>query len=295
MSDAPELNISRDIKRYHKNDSRSITAQVRKEKETELEQYQSFHDKTVSWEDEVILCVEMVQCKMGICVLDMQQETLQVLNQDIIITINTDTTENQEGIQGHYTDEVNLILECLIKENEPSIVIVSSRIEEATYAHMKELAADGEFELQMQTQEKFKSQFFVQVWRRFQDVCNIIEIEGFKLLDQLVSNSSNQITSMAVSCLIRMTEKYQPTENELLGALHFFEIISKVSQLLLKDRMFLDEDTISALQIFNSIKITGHDKMIKNGCFSIFQLLDHTTTDLSRRTLKASLVSVPTI
>ena len=85
-----------------------------------------------------------------------------------------------------------------------------------------------------------------------------------------------------MNCLFETVKNYTILEGQALDEDYsFFQLFHHLEQLLLKDKVFLDEDTLHSLKIFPSVEKTGHDKLIKDGCFSVFELLNHTTSELS--------------
>lgn len=245
---------------------------------------------TSELEDQTILCVELLSTKLGLCVLDLPEQTLKVLNEDIEFTYSGNNTaapgmDSSNFSPIDYEYELNSLLESLIREHNPSLVFVSSKIEVFAYDMLKDLAAELEFRLQMRAQEYFRKEVFTSSWNLFQDEAPLIFIEGFTLLDELPTQRLSLATLMALSCVVKSIESNIVTENESFSPTRFFDQISKVEQIVMKDRLFIDEDALSALQIFDSPELSGHDRLIKNGCFSIYQLLSLNSSDASKKLL----------
>ncbi|CAH01785.1 MutS family protein MSH5 [Kluyveromyces lactis] len=265
-------------------DSNATEIPAEGENRNVLEKYadETMHEQSINWENEVVFCLELQQSKLGISLLDINQETLSVLNQDIIV--NARSSENM--------NEVNLILENLILENEPSVVLCSSRLGEVIYENLKFLSIERSFRLQMQSHDKFKVEYFVQHWNNFQESQQLIDIQGFQILDQLGTNKAAKVTTMSLSCLIKSMDHFSAVDFDECEMFNFFEKVNIVRQLMLKDRLFLDDDTLAALHIFKPIQIPGHFcEITKTGYSSVFDLLNHTTSELGKRLLKSWLAS----
>ncbi|AET41376.1 MutS family protein MSH5 Ecym_8081 [Eremothecium cymbalariae DBVPG len=110
----------------------------------------------------------------------------------------------------------------------------------------------------------------------------------FAILNDLLQNPSLSATANSINCLLTYIERegyWLPQEGT------YFDSILNVESLDFKNKMFLDDDTFHSLQIFPPYESSANDSISKNAHLSIFELLDHTTTQTSKRLLKSWLLS----
>ncbi|CDO93269.1 unnamed protein product [Kluyveromyces dobzhanskii CBS 2104] len=240
----------------------------------------TMHEQSIDWDNEAVLCVQVYQSRIGICLLDCQREELSILSQDLSFKGNDPNHEN----------EANLIIENLILQNKPSVVFCSSMIDESIYESLNMLQTECNFEIRMQSHDKFKTQHFCHVWRSFQENNPVIDIEGFQILDELSSNRAMEVTAMALSCLMKSMDSFNSRFSENSATSQFFEKISKVEQLMLKDHMFLDEDSLVALNVFKPLQLPSHlNKNVRVGFSSVFELLGNNCSTLGKDLIKTWL------
>ncbi len=214
----------------------------------------SLREESFDWENDVILCLELSQTNLGIVIYDFERESLLVLSQDITVKNNDSQTS---------CSEINMILEGLINENRPTVLVCSSNMGGSLFEHLTYLSHSYDFRIQMQPRDKFKIQYFFQAWIAFQEENAIIEIQGFQILDHICSSDKLiELTSTALGCIIKSMEHHsfmsladEGNENNNNCLPNFFSRVTKVEQLLLKDRVFLDQEALEALQIFRPIRI----------------------------------------
>ncbi|KAG0685273.1 MutS protein msh5 [Kluyveromyces marxianus] len=251
----------------------------------------SLREERFDWENDVILCLELSQTNLGIAVYDFERESLLVLSQDITVKNNDSQTS---------CSEINMILEGLINENRPTVLVCSSSIGGSLFEHLTYLSHTYDFRIQMQPRDKFKIQYFFQAWIAFQEANAIIEIQGFQILDHICSSDKLiELTSTALGCIIKTMEHHsfmnladEGNENNNNCLPNFFRRVTKVEQLLLKDRVFLDQEALEALQIFRPIEnMSSSGKNTKNNASCIFDLLNYTTSEVGKSLLKKWLVS----
>ena len=251
----------------------------------------SLREESFDWENDVILCLELSQTNLGIAVYDFERESLLVLSQDITVKNNDSQTS---------CSEINMILEGLINENRPTVLVCSSNIGGSLFEHLTYLSHTYDFRIQMQPRDKFKIQYFFQAWIAFQEANAIIEIQGFQTLDHICSSDKLiELTSTALGCIIKTMEHHsfmnladEGNENNNNCLPNFFRRVTKVEQLLLKDRVFLDQEALEALQIFRPIEnMSSSGKNTKNNASCIFDLLNYTTSEVGKSLLKKWLVS----
>lgn len=87
-------------------------------------------DITVDYETEIIICIEVNMRKLGASIYDCRSKTLRVLNQDYILNVSIDSTDVEDCSPGKFVDEINMVLESLILANNPTLCLVSTRLEE---------------------------------------------------------------------------------------------------------------------------------------------------------------------
>lgn len=147
--------------------------------------------------------------------------------------------------------------------------------------------------LELQSIDKFRKCHFANALKNYYEKDNSFDIpHAFSIFNELITSSSTSITCSSMNCLFETVKNYTILEGQALDEDYsFFQLFHHLEQLLLKDKVFLDEDTLHSLKIFPSVEKTGHDKLIKDGCFSVFELLNHTTSELSKNLLKSWLVS----
>lgn len=251
----------------------------------------SLREESFDWENDVILCLELSQTNLGIVIYDFERESLLVLSQDITVKNNDSQTS---------CSEINMILEGLINENRPTVLVCSSNMGGSLFEHLTYLSHSYDFRIQMQPRDKFKIQYFFQAWIAFQEENAIIEIQGFQILDHICSSDKLiELTSTALGCIIKSMEHHsfmsladEGNENNNNCLPNFFSRVTKVEQLLLKDRVFLDQEALEALQIFRPIEnMSSSGKNTKNNASCIFDLLNYTTSEVGKSLLKKWLVS----
>lgn len=243
----------------------------------------------------VIICFEISKGRFGAALLDCHTRTLKVLSQDYILNVTTDSTQDPYGAPcGRYVDEVNMITESLITEAKPTVCLLSAKLEEASYNFIEDLCKKMNCQVEVQPRQNFKNDGELKLLKT-------TNYKDLTLLNDLILNdTSNATTAGTVCCILTKLKKYVDADmsalnssaNIIVGRLLCENtFISHFESLQLKDRVFLDEDTLFSLNIFPRTQSIGHDKLVKNGCLSIFELLNHTSSELGRRLLKSWLVS----
>ncbi|CCF56394.1 hypothetical protein KAFR_0B00960 [Kazachstania africana CBS 2517] len=253
-------------------------------------------DDTFDFTDEVVLCVEVSGAKLGCSLLVSHIKTLKVLNQDYKLNVEASLNRSNDGIvEGRFADEINSILESLLLENNPTLCLVSSRLDECCYSFLRGKCERLHCKLSIQSIETFKSVEELKLLR-------LATFADQSLLSDLLLNSKSttHCTTKTAACIVNIYKQctnYNDVDlnrnrSVVIGRSDDSDsLINHVKQLDLNERMFIDEDTLSSLLIFPTLKKTGQDKMIEDGCFSIYDLLNHTSSNLSRKILKSWLAS----
>lgn len=255
----------------------------------------SLEDDGLDLQEAVIICFEVIKGKFGAALLDCHTRTLKVLNQDYILNVTTDSTQQLHGAPcGRYVDEVNMITESLITEAKPTVCLLSARLEEASYNFIESICKKMNCQVELQPSQSFKNG----------GELKLLKTSNYKdltlLNDLILNDTSNATTAGTVSCILTKLKRsldvdmsgINSSANVIVGrSLCENTFISHFESLQLKDRVFLDEDTLFSLNIFPRTQNIGHDKLVRNGCLSVFELLNHTSSELGRRLLKSWLVS----
>ena len=247
--------------------------------------------------DGVILCLDVRGTAFGCSVLDFRTKVLKILPEDFQLRIRYGASSNGDAC---YTEEINDIVGSLILENTPTLCLVSTRLHESCYHSIKERCNASNFRLDLRSNEAFKN------LDPLRDLVSGLEenvsSQSSVLLNDFMINSKQLagITASTVACIISTYNKHVEMDNiqgtfvdGMVSSRSFLvdTLICDVEHLELGNRVFLDDATRESLFVFPTLGRTGEDKLVQNGCFSLFDLLNYTTSDLSRSLLRSWLVS----
>ncbi|CAI5186594.1 ANM_HP_G0243840.mRNA.1.CDS.1 [Saccharomyces cerevisiae] len=154
---------------------------------------------------------------------------------------------------------------------------------------------------------KINCRLELQPIKRFKkwDLLQSLQLRGHDnqtILNDILSNSTftTTVTLGTVGCILANHEQLgeyndsTASSNMVTGRLvqnAFEDVIHGIRYIDIRDRMVLDENTISALNIFPTAHKLGHDKMMRNGFFSVFELFNQVSSDYARRILKSWLIN----
>ncbi|SMN18283.1 similar to Saccharomyces cerevisiae YDL154W MSH5 Protein of the MutS family, forms a dimer with Msh4p that facilitates crossovers between homologs during meiosis [Maudiozyma saulgeensis] len=238
----------------------------------------------------ILFALDIKGKKLGCSILECSSKILKVLDHDYQLSISTNYREQLNGnISSYrYVDEINNLVELFFIQYRPTVFIVSSRMNPDSLLYIEKQCRETNCTLQLEPNELFNHKEKL----NFGD--SNLNADGGTLV-KLLQNCDETllVTISTVTAILNYLNK-NSNNNESINSsgnwvnlqnLAQKKIIQYVDALSLSDRMLLDSNTISALNILPPIKY-GQDKMIENGSFSIFQLFDRTSSTLAKHLLK---------
>ncbi|EJS44408.1 msh5p [Saccharomyces arboricola H-6] len=245
---------------------------------------------------EIVMSIDLFGGKLGCSVLDYHTKTLQVFDQDYAVNKSTIISHDLIDEANKHANDINLITGLLIMEMNPSICLVPVRLEDWIFDYIKTKCDEIKCRLELQPIKCFKQ------W----NLLRSLQLNGHNnrtTLNDLLSNSrfSTSVTVGTVACILANYEQHAELEenndstvssNMITGRplrSSFEDVVHDIRYIDIKDRMVLDENTVSALNIFPAVHELGHDNMMKNGSLSVFELFNLVSSDYARRMLKSWL------
>lgn len=245
-------------------------------------------DITVDYENEIIICIEVKMRKLGASIYDCRSKTLRILNQDYILNVSIDSTDGEDCSPGKFVDEVNMVLESLILANNPTLCLVSTRLEEGSWNFVETLCQSIGCRVDLQPNQHFKSDGMLES----------LEMNHFRnvtLLNDISSTSSSNtfITADTVSCILKVLHGCHENNADcsssnvvISGSSSRSNMISHIESLQLKDRLFMDRDTLYSLNIFPESHRPNNEKVLRGGSLSVFELFQQYLSEMGRRLLR---------
>lgn len=224
-------------------------------------------------EETTILCMEVLGNKFGCCILEGSTGTLKILMQDISLSISK-------------SDETNMIAESLILVNNPQICLVPIRLEEASYNHINKICSNNDCKIELQPADRYRHANDVQL-------LPIENHRGITILKDLMVNASDStfVTTLTINCLLAWLNKNYKNgfedDTTAMLPLRSNEMIHQVEILDLKDRAFIDEDSLFSLNVFPQMQKMGNDKLVQNACFSVWELLGQDLSEMGKKKLRS--------
>lgn len=230
-------------------------------------------EESFNVEGSTIICFEVLRKNFGCCLLECSTGILRVLIQD-------------QTLPPSKNEEINMVVESLILENNPQVCLVSARLEEMSYKYIERVCANNNCKIELQTNDSFG---------------NLNELEalsiesncGFALLKHLLLNSksSASITAGTISCLLSWLnnngENGLDDDSSATQWPRSSELVSQIEQLSLKDRVFIDEDTLFSLNVLPQMHRMGQDKLVQSACFSVWELFAQDLSEMGKKKLRS--------
>ncbi|KOH51342.1 MSH5p Protein of the MutS family [Saccharomyces cerevisiae] len=221
------------------------------------------------FDEEIVMCIDFSGGKLGCSILDYHTKTLQAFDQDYVVNKTTISSHDLIDDADMSSNDISLLLGLLIMEANPTARTTTNK----TFQKMGLIA--------------------------------VIAVKGHDnqtILNDILSNSkfTTTVTLGTVGCILANHEQLgeyngsTASSNMVTGRLvqnAFEDVIHGIRYIDIRDRMVLDENTISALNIFPTAHKLGHDKMMRNGFFSVFELFNQVSSDYARRILKSWLIN----
>lgn len=241
-------------------------------------------------DDQIILSMNVKGRKFGCSILNCSAQTLKTLDQDFQLSIATNYTTNENGIVNveKFADEINIMGELLILENNPTVCLLSSRMEEACFKYIEGICDSIGCKIELQSSDVYKKLSLIKElkWDLLEGSNYLVDL--FRNIDDI--NNSITISTIVsiinhINCITDIDETEDITASVIRGRnLGIQNAIKYITLLSFKDKMFLDSETISSLHILPDIQY-GEDRLIQNGSFSIFELLNKTSSILAKNIL----------
>lgn len=197
----------------------------------------------------------------------------KALIKTIFFNLANDSHFNREGIpSGKYADEVLVVAESSILESSPTVCLLAAKLEEKYYKNIETVFRNASCAIELRPSGNFKS------LEKIEDL-KMLDYDSITLLNDLLFNSSlaASITAGSVSCLLSFLDaSLDEGQNSMSSSLsvmadrYHYSMIHRIETLQLKERLFLDEESLRALHIFPPLRKTGQDVLVKNGYHSIF-------------------------
>lgn len=249
-----------------------------------------------NYDEEVVMCIDLHSGKIGCSILDYHTKTLKAFNQDHAINKSTITSHDLIDEADKSAHDINLMVGLLIMEMNPTVCLVPVRLEDWIFDHIKKKCDEVKCRLELQPMKDFKKL----------DLLESLHLNGhdnLTVLNDLLSNSrfTTGVTVGTVACILANNEQHAELDscndstassNMITGRLsnnRFENVVHDIRYIDLKDRMVLDENTISALNVLPAAHKLGHDNMMKNGSLSVFELFNRVSSDYAKRMLKSWL------
>lgn len=247
------------------------------------------------FDEEIVMCIDFSGGKLGCSILDYHTKTLQAFDQDYVVNKTTISSHDLIDDADMSSNDISLLLGLLIMEANPTVCLVPARLEDWIFDYIKTKCDEINCRLELQPIKRFKK------W----DLLQSLQLRGHDnqtILNDILSNSkfTTTVTLGTVGCILANHEQLGEyndstvSSNMVTGRLvqnAFEDVIHGVRYIDIRDRMVLDENTISALNIFPTAHKLGHDKMMRNGFFSVFELFNQVSSDYARRILKSWLIN----
>lgn len=247
------------------------------------------------FDEEIVMCIDFSGGKLGCSILDYHTKTLQAFDQDYVVNKTTISSHDLIDDADMSSNDISLLLGLLIMEANPTVCLVPARLEDWIFDYIKTKCDEINCRLELQPIKRFKK------W----DLLQSLQSRGHDnqtILNDILSNSkfTTTVTLGTVGCILANHEQLgeyndsTASSNMVTGRLvqNAFEyVIHGIRYIDIRDRMVLDENTISALNIFPTAHKLGHDKMMRNGFFSVFELFNQVSSDYARRILKSWLIN----
>ncbi|CCK69491.1 MutS family protein MSH5 KNAG_0C03870 [Huiozyma naganishii CBS 8797] len=239
--------------------------------------------------NDIILCLEVNNKQLGVAVFDCQTRGFRVSPQDYFVS--TLTVASSLGVS--YYDEINAILGSIILGENPTLCLLSSRLDSACYNFVKEKEENMNFKVDVQSNK---------IFRKVKELKNLnfeVHTENV-LLDEIYLNSKTnaKASAAAFGAILHILKQHAEGVNDDLAmnedetiTTSLLNMVRSLKPLETEGIMFIDEDTIASLQIFPSSHNFYSEKVNKEGCFSIFQLLNHTSSNHSKKLLTSWLTA----
>lgn len=249
------------------------------------------------YDGEIVMCIDISGGKMGCSVLDYHTKTLRVFNQDYVVNKSTITSHDLIDEVNKSANDINLISGLLIMETNPTICLVSVRLEDWIFDYIKTKCDEVNCRLELQPIKLFKQ------WNLLQSL-QLKGHDNLVILNDLLSNSrfTTTVTVSTVACILSNHEQQHAeldecnassiSTNMIAGRSirnEFEDVICDVNYIDMKDRMVLDENSLSALNVFPTAHKLGHDSMMENGVLSLFELFNRVSSDYAKKMLKSWL------
>lgn len=271
---------------------------------TEVNELSYNNDESSETEHQIILCIDVNKRKFGCSIFDFNNKTLRALMQDFTLvqssfnsTNNMPSDQYPGDIQSNYLCELNMISESILLEYNPTLCILSSRVDGNSYNFIQQKCNNIKCKLELLSIERFKKSENIE---KFEG----LNISNLSLLQNIINNKNTtcDVTVSTICCIISyiysqdnnnsFNNDIDNSSNIISGrdfSCTYFNINSFV-YLNLNNRMFVDEDTLYSLNILPRVKISGKDNIIKDGRFSLYELLDKTSSQSAKQLLKSWLV-----
>ena len=102
------------------------------------------------YDGEIVMCIDISGGKMGCSVLDYHTKTLRVFNQDYVVNKSTITSHDLIDEVNKSANDINLISGLLIMETNPTICLVSVRLEDWIFDYIKTKCDEVNCRLELQ-------------------------------------------------------------------------------------------------------------------------------------------------
>ncbi|GAV50260.1 hypothetical protein ZYGR_0U01160 [Zygosaccharomyces rouxii] len=230
-------------------------------------------DESFSIGESNILCIEVLRDKFGCCLLEGSTGTLKILMQDQLLSISK-------------SSETSMIAESLILVNNPQVCLISARLDEISYNYIEKICSNNGCKLELQASDSFNRSSEV-------ELLSVAGHRGFSLLKHSIvnSNGSTCVTAATINCLLSWLNKNgengfeDDSSTTLLPRSN--EIIYQIESLDLKDRAFIDEDSLFSLNVLPQMQKMGQDKLVQNACFSVWELLGQDLSEMGKKKLRS--------
>ncbi|CAI4037754.1 hypothetical protein SMKI_04G0860 [Saccharomyces mikatae IFO 1815] len=248
------------------------------------------------YDEEVVISIDLSAGKFGCSILDYHTKSLRVLNKDYVVNKSTITSHDLIDEVDPSANDISMLTGLLIMEVNPTVCLVPVRLEDWIFEYIKTKCNEIHCRLELLPINCFKK------WSPLQS----LQLKGHDnliILNDLLSNSrfTTTVTLGTVACILVNHEQHAQLDegndstvsNNIIRGRQtkslYEDVIHNIGYIDIKDRMVLDENAMSALNIFPTAHKLGHDKMMKNGFLSIFELFNQVSSDYAKRMLKSWL------
>lgn len=278
---------------------RSITQNIEEERDIDFDEEDA--ENSVHLDGVTLICFDVVRDKLGCTILNRQKRSLKVLGKDFTlqyssIKANSYYNEVNTNNQPNYMNELSLIFNSLLLEYEPSVCLISTRIDDTTVKDLITLCNSLNCKLELRPLNEFNNEPDL-------EILQITTKSGMTILQDFLkeTNECVKITKRTLFCCIHNSYKLlkncqDPDENirtskNLLCTKSYNASICDIETFFLEGKMFLNQDTLFTLDIFPKTNVKEEFKHSNGNISSIFQLLDHTSSITSRKLLISWLKS----